>query len=77
VCWPTLQQLKRAHASTVRRFFLSKGGNAKPKIEQRITAIKQAIPLTHDKGVIESHRLLAITLTKQIRLLISSIRDFD
>jgi transposase len=75
--WPTLQKLKRAHANTVRRFFLSKGGNATPKIEQRMTAIKQAIPLTDDKGVIESHQLLAVTLTAQIRLLITSIRVFD
>ncbi len=75
--WPTLQQLKRAHAVTIRRFFLSKGGNAAPKTEQRIVAIKQAVPLTHDRGVIDSHQLLSTTLASQIQLLIKAIRDFD
>ncbi len=75
--WPTLQKLKRAHQSTIRQFFISKGGNATPKTEQRIDAIRQAIPLTHDKGVIDSHQLLSITLAKQIQLLIQAIREFD
>ncbi len=75
--WPTLQQLKRAHQATVRRFFLSKGGRTVPKTDQRITAIKQAVPLTHDRAVIESHKLLATTLSKQIQLLNLVIREFD
>ena len=75
--WPTLQKVKRAHEATVCRFFLSKGGNATPKIEQRIAAIKQAIPLTNDRGVIESHQLLVMTLASQIQLLIKAIRNFD
>jgi transposase len=75
--WPTLQILKRAHNTTVRRFFLSKGGNATPKTEQRIVAIKQAIPLTNDSGVIEPHQLFSITLASQIQLLIKAIRNFD
>ncbi|MEE9302897.1 MAG: IS110 family transposase [Thiotrichaceae bacterium] len=75
--WPTLQKVKRAHEATVCRFFLSKGGNATPKIEQRIIAIKQAIPLTNDRGVIESHQLLVMTLASQIQLLIKAIRNFD
>lgn len=75
--WPTLQKLKRAHQSTIRQFFISKGGNATPKTEQRIDAIRQAMPLTHDKGVIDSHQLLSTTLAKQIQLLNQAIREFD
>jgi len=75
--WPTLQQLKRAHQTTVRRFFVSRGGRTVPKTDERIDAIKQAVALTHDRAVIESHSLLVTTLSKQIQLLNAAIREFD
>lgn len=50
--WLSLQRLKRARESTIRKFFLSHGGNAVSLIEQWIEVIKNAIPLTDDKAVV-------------------------
>jgi transposase len=75
--WPTLQRLKRAHQATVRRFFVSRGGRTVPKTDERIEAIKQSVVLTNDQAVIESHSLLATTLSKQIQLLNAAIREYD
>ena len=75
--WPSLQRLKRAHQKTIRAFFTSVGGRAAPRIEEHLEAIRKAIPLTCDPGVIDSHRLLAVTLARQIQQLIQAIKTFD
>lgn len=75
--WPTLQKLQRAHQKSVRAFFISRGRRAIPKIEERLGAIRNAIPLTHDAGVIDSHQLLSVALARQIQQLILAIREFD
>lgn len=75
--WPTLQKLKRAKPDTVRGFFSSRGGRAKPLTEQRIEVIAKAIPLTNDSSVLESHQLLATTLSNQLLTVIKAIKTFD
>jgi transposase len=75
--WPSLQKVKRARAGTIRKFFLSYGGRAAPFIEQRIEAIAQAIPLTNDRAVIESHQLLSVSLANQILTTAKAIQLFD
>lgn len=75
--WSSLQQLKRARQKTVRAFFRSVGGRAVSKIDDHLEAIRAAIPLTSDIGVIDSHQLLAVTLARQIQQLILAIKVFD
>lgn len=75
--WSSLQQLKRARQKTVRAFFRSVGGRAVSKIDDHLEAIRTAIPLTSDIGVIDSHQLLAVTLARQIQQLILAIKVFD
>jgi len=75
--WPSLQKVKRARATTIRKFFLSYGGRAAPFIEQRIEAIAEAVPLTHDRAIIESHQLLAVSLANQILTTAKAIQLFD
>jgi hypothetical protein len=60
--WPSLTKIKRTRESTVRAFFNKKGGNAVSLLEQRILSINNAIPLTEDEAVVQSHELLITAL---------------
>ena len=75
--WPSLQSLKRARENTIRKFFLSHGGNAVSLTEQRIEAIKNAVPLTEDKAVILPYSLFVETLIEQLKTVIVSIKTYD
>jgi transposase len=51
--WPTLQQLRRAHPGTLRRFFHEHNCRGEERIQQRIDAIYAAVPATQDAAVLE------------------------
>ncbi|MEE4243986.1 MAG: IS110 family transposase [Kangiellaceae bacterium] len=75
--WPSLQQIKRARASTIEKFFKSYGGNAVSNTAKRIDAINNALALTDDEAVIMPHQLLVVALCKQIITLVENIRTYD
>ncbi|MGO4894358.1 IS110 family transposase [Flavobacterium sp. W21_SRS_FM6] len=75
--WPSLQQVKRARASTIEKFFKSYGGNAVSKTAKRIDAISEALPLTEDEAVIIPHQMLVVALCKQLLTQIENIRIYD
>jgi transposase len=57
--WPTLTQIKRARAASIRTFFLSHNVRFVNVIDERIRAIKAATPLTQDAAVMTAYRLQA------------------
>jgi hypothetical protein len=79
--WPSLTKIKikikikikRTRESTVRAFFNKRGGNAVSLLEQRILSIKNAIPLTEDEAVVQSHELLITALAQQLQTVIVAI----
>ncbi|MFT5103881.1 MAG: transposase [Candidatus Latescibacterota bacterium] len=75
--WPTLKEAKTARKSTLLTFF--ENHNARyPKInEDRVSAIKGAIALTDDCGVIDPNVALVRILIAQLRLLIGGIESLD
>lgn len=75
--WPSLQSLKRARENTIRKFFLSHGGNAVSLTDQRIEAIKNAVPLTEDKAVILPYSLFVETLIEQLKTVIVAIKTYN
>jgi len=75
--WPTLQQLKRARATRVTRFFETHNMRRKSVIERRLKAIKESMPLTDDEAVIEPHSLQVEGLIAQVRLTIQYLKRFD
>jgi transposase len=75
--WPTLEQLQRAHPGTLRRFFDAHNCRSAELLEERIAAISQAIPATHDQAVLEAGTLMARGLVAQLAALRSSIAAFD
>lgn len=74
--WPSLDKIKRAKPDTVSRFLTSRGSFAK-LVAPRLEAIKNATPLTNDDVIIESNKLLPITLANQILPIITAIRTFE
>jgi transposase len=77
VRWPTLQQFKRAHEQTIRRFFKSYGGQSMVNINYRLEQRKNAMHLTEDAAVIEPYQLLAKSLASLIKASTIAIREFD
>jgi len=75
--WPTPTQAKRARRTRLERFFKDHNVRFGQVIEERITAIKAAMPLTLDPAVIEPHRLQIEILIEQLRVTIMALKRFD
>ena len=75
--WPTLVQAKRARVATLNRFFHEHNVRFPSVVEARITAIKEAVPLTKDDAIIVPYRMKAQAVVEQLKLLLGSIKAFD
>lgn len=75
--WPTLQQLKRVHPKTLRRFLAEHGMRNTEQQTQWIEAMRSARPLTTDKALIEPRSLFVVNLVQQIRDLNQAIAQFE
>lgn len=75
--WPTLKSAQHARRSTLEHFFHEHNVRHSERIQSRIQAIKQAMPLTSDAAVIEPNVLLVKALLEQLRATIQSIDSFD
>jgi transposase len=67
--WPTLQQLKRATSSSVRKFYRAQGYRGEDKLEQLISNIEKAQALTEDGAVLLAGSMKVQALVTQIPLL--------
>ena len=75
--WPTLLQAKRAHQASLKAFFHAHNAHRPKIIAGRLVAIKAAVPLTQDPGVIVPSRLHAMVLIEQLRVALQAIEQFD
>ena len=75
--WPTLSQIKGARAKTLSDFMHQHNVRKEDLIEARICAIKQAIPLTEDDGVIVPNRIMVEAIVGQLRVLMQFIERMD
>jgi transposase len=75
--WPTLKAVQLARRSTLEGFFRAHHVRVADVIATRIQAIKSAIALTTDAGVIPPNVLLVQALVAQLRVTLQAIADFD
>jgi transposase len=75
--WPSLQHLKRATSSSVRKFYRAQGYRGEDKLEQLIASIPKAQPLTQDGAVLLAGSMKVQALVTQIPLLTESIERYD
>ena len=77
VRWPTLIQAKRARRNTLKLFFHQHNMRREQVLEERLTAIKKASPMTVDEAVIVPHRLQSLVFIAQLRVMLDAIKQFD
>jgi transposase len=75
--WPTLKAAQLARRTTLERFFRAHHVRSADVITTRIEAIKSAVALTTDEGVITPNTLLVRALVAQLRITLQAIADFD
>ena len=75
--FPTLEQAGNADPEHLRKFFLDHRVRGEERIAERIAAIKQAVPLTTEQGVVRPARLKVQSLVAQLRPVLSSIAHYD
>ena len=75
--WPTLKQIKGARTKTLSDFMHQHNVRNEDLIEARISAIKHAVPLTDDDGVIVPNRMMVEAIVEQLRVLMRSIERMD
>jgi len=75
--WPTLDELHRAKAQTVRSFFYAHNSRSQSLIEKRLQLIAQAHPVTDDLALIEPLVLTSKCLVTQLRQFNQAINQFD
>jgi transposase len=75
--WPTLKAAQLARRTTLEHFFREHHVRSADVIKTRIEAIKSAMALTTDVGVIAPNALLVQALVAQLRGTLQAITDFD
>jgi transposase len=75
--WPSLAQAKRARKKTLVEFFNAHNARYGEVNQRRIAAIKSAVALTDDEGIIEPNLLLIEILMPQLKLLLDGIKRLD
>lgn len=75
--WPTLQALKRARESTVRRFYTTHHCRSAEAINHRIQQIRTSVPLVRDRAIVEPSALTVRMLADQLSALGAGIRTYE
>ena len=75
--WPSLGQAQRAREATLRTFFTQHGVRGEELIAKRIAALRAAMALTSDSGILIPALLLTKTLVAVLRAQLDGISDYD
>ena len=75
--WPSLQLLKRATTSSIRKFYQAQKYRGQDKLQQLLQDIQKARPLTEDEAVLMAQTMMVQALVKQIPSLTESIEQYD
>jgi transposase len=75
--WPSLQELKRARAATVRKFYIEHNCRRTDAIARRLELIKKAVAVSDDAALLRGWELTTRMLAAQLRQLATSIAEFD
>jgi len=77
LCWPALEQLRGVKRSTLLNFFRAHHSVRTDTLERRLAAIKESVPLTSDRAIIDSSLLMITALAAQMKTTIEAIKQFD
>jgi len=75
--WPTLQQLQRAHAETIERFFREHNSRSQARIDERVKAIRQAVPAVQDTALLQAGAAASTSLVALLKALNGALTSVD
>jgi transposase len=75
--WPSLEEVRRAHPGTLRKFFNEHNCRSAERNQERIDAIYAAVSATNDAAVLEAGALTARGLVALIRTLRDTVTKLD
>src|SRR4030095_8523346 len=75
--WPALEQLRGVKRTTLLNFCRAHHSVRKDTLEKRVAAIKESVPLTTDRAIIDSSVLMITALAAQLKTTIEAIKQFD
>jgi hypothetical protein len=75
--WPTLSDVQKVRPATLRKFYYSHRCRSRKRIDERLTAIQHARPLTEDLAIVRGLSLAMKAAVAQLRPLIDVIDEFD
>lgn len=75
--WPSLQQLRRQHPGTLRRFFIDHNSRSEQRIRERIDAIHAAKPGVEDPAILSAGTQKVRSLVALLRQLNTVIAEYD
>lgn len=75
--WPSLDALARVRSSTLTRFFADHNCRRRDTVAARLAAIRQAVPLTTDRAVIDSSVIIIGALVAQMRVVLEAVAELD
>ena len=75
--WPALERLRGVKRTRLLNFFRAHHSVRRDTLEKRLAAIKESVPLTTDRAVINSSVLMTTALAAQMKTTIAAIREFD
>jgi transposase len=74
--WPTLEKLQKARAETIRQFLVEHHCRSK-SMDERIEAMRKAVPATLDLAVINTCSTAAVALVRMLRQARETISAYD
>jgi transposase len=75
--WPALEQLRGVKRTTLLHFCRAHHSVRADTLEKRLAAIKESVPLTTDRAIIDSSLLLITALAAQLKTTITAVQQFD
>jgi transposase len=75
--WPALEQPQGVKRSTLLNFFRAHHSVRPDTLEKRLAAIKESVPLTTDRAIIDSSVLMITALAQQMKTTIAAIKQFE
>lgn len=75
--WPTLAQLQKASAGTLRKFFCDHNCRSQKRTEERLEEIRQAISATEDPALLKAGTLRIQHSVRLLGQLRAAIEEFD
>jgi transposase len=75
--WPALERLPGVKRTTLLHFFRAHHSVRADTLEKRLAAIKESVPLTTDRAIIDSSVLMITALAAQLKTTITAVQQFD